>query len=305
MAAPSNEKFMLALCQTAVSYDKKVSIANARSAIEGAAAKGAQMIILGEMFSCPYATKYFREYGEVVPGPGQPPATEKSPSVHLLITLAQQLKVWIVGGSIPELDGEAVYNTCIVVNDKGETVARHRKAHLFDIDVKEIPGKRPAIKFQESETLSPGQQLTTFDTPWCCVALGICYDLRFSEAALAMRSRGAKMFIYPGAFNMTTGPAHWEILAKGRAVDNQAYVALCSPARSEDPKDYQAYGHSMLVSPWGDIKVEAEHQPGLWLAEVEPSECDRIRDQIPISKQKRADLYEIRDNCGAKKQKVE
>jgi len=147
------------------------------------------------------------------------------------------------------------------------------------------------MKFKESDVLSAGPQLTLVDLPWCRAGVGICYDVRFPEYALALRNQGAKLIIYPSAFNMTTGPAHWSILTKGRAVDTQSYVAMVSTARSSDPSDYQAWGHSMMVGPWGDVLAEAEHEPGVWMVEVDPSECDRIRKQVPTSFQKRKDLY--------------
>mmetsp|Transcript_42137 Transcript_42137/g.58615 ORF Transcript_42137/g.58615 Transcript_42137/m.58615 type:complete len:166 (+) Transcript_42137:1-498(+) len=147
------------------------------------------------------------------------------------------------------------------------------------------------MKFKESDVLSAGETMTLVDLPWCRAGVGICYDARFPELALAMRAQGAKVLIYPGAFNMTTGPAHYQLLARGRAVDTQSYVAFASPARSSDKNDYQAWGHSQLVSPWAEVVVEAEHEPGVWVVEIDPSEADRIREQVPTSYQKRGDLY--------------
>jgi len=249
-------------------------------------------VVCGEMMSCPYATKYFREYGERLPlkGSSDPPCQEKAPTAKLLSDLAKQHKVWLVGGSLPELDGEKVYNTCLVFDPAGAIVARHRKVHLFDIDVA-ATDKRPAMKFKESDVLSPGETMTLVDTPWCRIGVGICYDVRFPEYALALRNKGAKLLIYPGAFNMVTGPAHWSVLTRGRANDSQCYVAMVSPSRSPDPKDYQAWGHSTLVSPWAEVVIEAEHEPGVWVSEVDPAEVDRIREQVPTSYQKRPDLY--------------
>jgi len=285
----SNEKFKIGLCQTAVSADKAVSLKNARAAVEQAVSEGAQLVVLGEMFSCPYATKFFHEYGERLPGAGQA-ATDASPTVKTLTDLAIKNKIWLIGGSLPELEGDKVYNTCLVVSPDGAIVAKHRKVHLFDIDVPAM-GDKPAIKFKESDVLSAGDTLTTVDLPWCRVGLGICYDARFPEHALSLRQRGAKVLIYPGAFNMNTGPSHWNLLARGRAVDTQCFMAMVSPARSEDPKDYQAYGHSLLVSPWGDVLGEAEHAPGVQVHEVDPAISDRIRLQVPTTMQKRKDLY--------------
>lgn len=287
--APSGEKFKIGLCQSHVSHDKSVSLENASKAVAEAVAKGAHLVVLGEMFSCPYATKYFEQYGEKFPLPGQV-ASDSSPTVKLLCELAKTHKVWLVGGSLPELEDGRVYNTCLVLNPDGGIVAKHRKAHLFDIDVAATTS-RPAMRFKESETLTGGDQLTLVDFPWVRAGIGICYDVRFPEYALACRSRGAKLLLYPGAFNMTTGPAHWSLLARGRAIDTQSYVAMVSPARSPDAADYQAWGHSMLVSPWAEVIVEGEHEAGVWVAEIDPSEADRIREQIPTSYQKRADLY--------------
>ncbi|CAK9050375.1 Omega-amidase NIT2 (Nitrilase homolog 2) [Durusdinium trenchii] len=267
-------------------HDKKVSLANAKAAIEEAdVKKGAE---LGEprnplveshkiRFSCPYATKYFFEYGERLPLPGQL-ASDSSPSVKLLCEMAREHKVWIFGGSLPELEGDKVYNTTLVLNPEGGIVAKHRKVHLFDIDVA-ATATRAAIKFKESDVLSVGESMTLVDLPWCRVGVGICYDSRFPELALAMRAEGAKVLVYPGAFNMTTGPAHYQLLARGRAVDTQSYVVFCSPSRSPDKNDYQAWGHSQLINPWAEIVVEAEHEPGVWVVEVDPSEADRIREQ--------------------------
>eukprot|EP00929_Paragymnodinium_shiwhaense_P015553 TRINITY_DN123667_c0_g1_i1.p1 TRINITY_DN123667_c0_g1~~TRINITY_DN123667_c0_g1_i1.p1 ORF type:complete len:568 (+),score=132.60 TRINITY_DN123667_c0_g1_i1:98-1705(+) len=212
------------------------------------------------------------------------------PTVAALSSLALEHKVWLVGGSFAELEGDAVYNTCLTFSPDGGIVAKHRKVHLFDIDVP-ATATRPAMKFKESDVLTAGQNMSLVDLPWCRAGVGICYDVRFPELALSMRSQGAKLLVYPGAFNMTTGPAHWTLLGRGRAVDTQCYVAMASPSRSEDKTDYQTYGHSMLVNPWAEIVKEAEHQPDVVVVEVDPAEADRIRGAVPTSTQKRSDLY--------------
>merc|ERR1711934_861995 len=160
----------------------------------------------------------------------------------MMACAAKELAVYVIGGSVSERDSEGrIFNTCVIFDPKGEIVGKHRKVHLFDID---IPGK---ITFKESETLTGGSALTTFDTPWGKVGVGICYDIRFPELALLMRQQGCKLLVYPGAFNQTTGPAHWELLQRARAVDNQVYVAGVSQARIHNA-GYQAWGHSTVVS---------------------------------------------------------
>ena len=154
-----------------------------------------------------YLTDYFADYAEPVPG-GE---TCKS-----LSAWAKEFNVYLVGGSIPEAgENNKLYNTCTIWGPTGEMLGRHRKLHLFDID---IPGK---MTFQESKVLSPGSSLTTFETEHCRVGVGICYDMRFAEMAQLYREKGCQLLLYPGAFNMTTGPAHWKMLLQARAVDNQ------------------------------------------------------------------------------------
>ena len=118
-------------------------------------------------------------------------------------------------GSIPEKDPnrEKIYNTALVFNPSGELIAKYRKMHLFDVD---IPNK---ITYFESHTFEKGNEITTFDTKYCTMGLGICYDLRFTEQSLAMVEKGAKVLLYPGNFSKATGPLHWELLLRARAVD--------------------------------------------------------------------------------------
>ncbi|KAF0291732.1 Omega-amidase NIT2 [Amphibalanus amphitrite] len=222
------------------------------------------------------ASQYFGEYAESVPD---------GPSCKALSEMARDNSVHLVGGSIPERAGETLYNTATVWAPDGSLVAKHRKVHLFDID---IPGK---IRFQESETLTAGASLTTFSTPWCRVGLGICYDLRFSDMATLYARQGCDLLLYPGAFNMTTGPAHWELLARARSVDNQVYTALVSPAR-DTTASYVAWGHSLVASPWGEVVASTEADETVIYADIDLEELKRIRENIPLGKQRRLDLYD-------------
>eukprot|EP00466_Bigelowiella_natans_P001436 jgi/Bigna1/49507/estExt_Genewise1.C_490098 len=285
-AAPATLK--LALCQVLVGEDKKANIAAAKKAVDEASKKGAELIVLPEIWNGPYDTSCFPVYAETVPGKGasvSDSATE--PSTSFLLSAAKENKVYLIGGSISEKgqDGK-IYNTCIIVNPEGEIIGKHRKVHLFDIDV---PGK---MTFKESDTLSPGNTTTTFDAPFGKVGVGICYDIRFPELSMLMRREGASILIFPGAFNMTTGPAHWELLQRARAVDNQCYVAAASPARNPEAS-YQAWGHSTVVSPWGKVVATTDHNPSTVYAEIDLSEVEKMRENIPTSKQKRNDMYSL------------
>lgn len=131
-------------------------------------------------------------------------------------TTAKKNGVYIVGGSISEVtDDGSYYNTSLVFDPNGEIINEYRKIHLFDID---IPGK---IRSKESETFKPGNKISTFQTKFGTMGLAICYDIRFPELSAILAARGAKVIFYPGQFNLTTGPLHWELLNRLRAVDNQ------------------------------------------------------------------------------------
>ena len=282
------------------------------------------------MWHCPYGNDSFPLYAEEVP-PSSSSGDDDlstSESVRALSEAAASSGVAVVGGSISEKVTDAsdpsapprLFNTCLVFGPDGKLLARHRKAHLFDID---IPGK---ITFLESETLTPGDGATTVDVP--CpkrngkststdssspplvrLGIGICYDLRFPDYASVLTRRGAQVLVYPGAFNTTTGPAHWELLARARAVDAQAFVALCSPARitdedaekaaekaAEKKKPYVAHGHSLAVSPWGEVLADAgAFAVGVSVAELDLTEVATRRRNMPLAAQRRGDLYELVD----------
>ncbi|XP_063299480.1 omega-amidase NIT2 [Pelobates fuscus] len=277
-AARAMTKFRLAVVQLFVTSDKSQNLKRASQLIKDAAQQGAHVVALPECFNSPYGTKYFAEYAETIPGQ----------STQMLSQVAKECGVYVVGGSIPEEDAGKLYNTCAVFGPDGGLLAKHRKIHLFDIDV---PGK---IRFQESETLSCGDSFTVFETPYCKIGVGICYDMRFAELAQIYARKGCKLLLYPGAFNMTTGPAHWELLQRARAVDNQVYVATVSPARDEKAS-YIAWGHSTVVSPWGEVIAKAGTEESITSADIDVQYLDEIRQQIPITKQRRLDLYNVEE----------
>ena len=176
---------------------------------------------------------------------------------------------------MPERDGDRIYNTSYVYDREGSLITKHRKIHLFDIDV---PGGQ---YFKESDVLSPGEQVTVFDTEFGKMGVCICFDIRFPELFLEMRKMGVTMVFVPAAFNMTTGPAHWEVLFRSRAMDQQIYMLGCSPARDETAS-YVAYGHSILTDPWGRVVRELDEKEGLLSMDVDLSYAEAVRQQIPL-----------------------
>jgi omega-amidase len=270
-----SSEFTFAAIQMKIGSDKTLNIKNARDRIITATQKGAQVVSLPECFTGPYGTQYFAEYSE---------SATDGPAFQMLSEVAQQTGCYLIGGSFPEKDQEQIFNTCLIFDPNGNQIGRHRKLHLFDID---IPGK---IKFIESDILTRGSSITVVETKFGNIGIGICYDLRFNELAQLYQKLGCKMICYPGAFNMTTGPVHWELLIRSRALDNQVYVAGICSARNTDAT-YHAWGHSTVANPWGEVIATTEHDEDIVYAKIDLKKIDEVRSQIPILKQKRYDVY--------------
>ncbi|TFK93166.1 carbon-nitrogen hydrolase [Polyporus arcularius HHB13444] len=294
--APTFKPFNLALIQLGgVGAEKAANLKHAREMIkkaasgDGGAKPKPDLVVLPECFNSLYGHVHFPVYAETIGyTPGQPydVSASQSESVKMLSAAAKEEGVWLIGGTIPEREESTgkLYNTATAYNPKGELVAIHRKVHLFDID---IPGK---IKFKESETLSPGNSVNKFDTDFARIGLGICYDVRFPELAMINARQGCHVLIYPSAFNTTTGPLHWELLQRARAVDNQVYFSMCSPAR-DLTQNYHAWGHSMVVDPMGNVIAETEHEEDIVYAHIDPKVLQEARAGIPVTTQRRFDVY--------------
>jgi predicted amidohydrolase len=269
--------FKIGICQLKVVQEKGENLQKAREMIILAARQGAQVVILPEMFNCPYQTHLFPEYAESFPD---------GPSIKMLAEAARMQKVYVVGGSFPERAGDCVYNTSFTFGPDGKLLGRHRKIHLFDVD---LPG---GIKVRESATLSAGNQVTILQTEFCPLGVAICYDIRFPELFRLMALAGSRLIIVPAAFNLTTGPAHWEITFRVRAVDNQVYVAGASPARDYSA-GYITYGHSLVVDPWGEIVAQASEEEKIIYAEIDLNKIKKVRNELPLLKHRCTDLEQL------------
>ncbi|MEA4824382.1 MAG: carbon-nitrogen hydrolase family protein [Clostridiaceae bacterium] len=264
------------LLQIPVTPDRDQNLRTALDAVHTAASMGAALCVLPEMWRCPYDAALFREYAE----------SEEGALCRALAAAAAREGVYLVAGSVPELCGGRVYNTAFVYAPDGTRVARHRKAHLFDVDV---PG---GIRFRESETLSAGDAVTVFDTPWGKIGLCICFDLRFPELVRTMALSGARAILVPAAFNMTTGPAHWELLFRARALDNQVYTFGVAPARDRNAS-YVSYAHSIAVDPWGTVLCDLGEREGIQVVTLDASRVDAVRKALPLLSARRPELYGI------------
>ena len=273
----------IALCQMNVVDNKEENIKKAIQMIRDSKKQEADLAVLPEMFNCPYENEKFIEYAEEL---------NDSKTLSEIAKHAKEEDIHVLAGSIPELEindednSESIYNTAVLFDNKGKFLGKHRKMHLFDIDVK---GK---IYFKESDTLSAGNEFTVIDTELATIGIGICYDIRFVELSRIMALNGAQILIFPGAFNLTTGPAHWEILFKSRALDNQVYTIGVAPALDKDA-NYNSFGHSIAANPWGEVIEELDYEEDLRIVQIDLDEINRIREEIPILKNRRTDLYEI------------
>lgn len=266
----------IAQLQTHVYPESQRNLTQLAALIDKVMTEKPDLITLGEMFQCPYITENFPLYAE----------EEGGETWQKLSQLAASHQVYLSAGSVPELADGKVYNTAYVFDRQGRQIAKHRKVHLFDIDVE------GGQSFRESDTLSAGDSVTVFNTEFGKVGLCICFDFRFPELGRLMALKGAKLILVPAAFNMTTGPAHWEVMFRSQALNNQCFVAGTSPARDED-FSYVAWGHSLVVSPWGDIIKEADEKEGFQITEIDLSETDRIRGQLPLLSARRTDVYRL------------
>ena len=229
--------------------------------------------MLPEMFSCPYSRKYFHSFAS---------AGHES-TIAILSALANELGIYIVGGTVPETDGGKIYNTCFIFDREGRQIARHRKIHLFDSD---------ALNTHESHTFSPGNEITVFDTEFGKMGCAVCFDVRFAELFRAMAMRGARLVFLPAQFNTYTGPAAWELLIRSRAIDNQLFVVGAETARYEG-FSYECWGHSMAADPYGAKIAECDETEQLLYVDIDLDKVENTRSQFPVLPLLRRDVYNV------------
>ncbi|MGI6512474.1 MAG: carbon-nitrogen hydrolase family protein [Catenisphaera adipataccumulans] len=235
-------------------------------------------ICLPEMFACPYDTKCFPDYAEPFEGA----------CFQFMQQLAIRHHAYVIGGSFPEIDHGHIYNTAPVFDRSGRLLARHRKMHLFDIQV------QGGQHFKESDILSAGDAVTTFPTEFGTMGICICYDIRFPELGRLMALHGARCFFVPAAFNQTTGPAHWELTFRAQALFNQVFCVATAPAL--DPHaSYHSWGHSLITDPWGRVVTQAGTDACSQITSIDINDTEQVRQQLPLLKHRRTDLYRLEE----------
>lgn len=208
-----------------------------------------------------------------------------------LLNLPEEKRIEIsMGVHEPTSDGKRVQNTLLWLDKTGEIKHRYQKIHLFDVDI----ANGPILK--ESKSVEPGREIIPpFETPIGKLGPAICYDIRFPEHALRLRTLGAQVLQFPSAFTVRTGQAHWEILARSRAIDTQSYVIMpAQVGKHTDDGTRQSYGHSLVVDPWGSIIAQApdsDSEPRIILAEIDLDIVEKVRQNMPLWDQRRPDIY--------------
>jgi predicted amidohydrolase len=277
-----HEDVTAAVVQMSSTDDVARNLGEARRWVEAAAREGATLVVLPEYF-CWIGTDERERVALAEPfGDG--------PIQAALAALAREARVWLIGGTVPirpghaDRDGrERAYNTSVLIDPNGRDVARYDKVHLFGFN----DGRE---RHAEADTMVPGERVGAAATPFGEIRLSVCYDLRFPE--LYRAAPPADLIAVPAAFTHTTGLAHWELLLRARAVENQAFV-LAAGQCGTHPNGWRTFGRSMIVGPWGEVLACCEQpEPGMALARLERSVLNGVRARLPALTHRRIAISE-------------
>jgi len=262
------ERITVAAVQMISSPVVQENLATAGRLLAEAVASGAQLVTLPEYWPIMGRADTDKVAHAEQPGAG--------PIQDFLAAQARGHGIWLIGGTLPLVSGDAgrVLNTTLVYDPQGRPVGRYDKIHLFGFSKGEE-------SYDEARTIVPGQTVGTFDAPWGRVGMSICYDLRFPELFRAMGE--CALIVVPAAFTHTTGKAHWEVLLRARAIENQCYV-LASAQGGLHPNGRRTFGHTMLVDPWGEVKAVLAEGEGVVKGEIDPAFLAQVRQNLPALK---------------------
>lgn len=241
------------------------NFAAARRLIGDAAQQGAQLVLLPEY----WPIMGMKELDKLA----HAEELDAGPIQAFMSEMAREHRIWLIGGTLPMTapDAGKVLNTMMVYDPEGKHVVRYDKIHLFSFT-------RGDESYDEAKTIVHGTKVATFDAPCGKVGLSVCYDLRFPELYRAMGD--CTLIVMPAAFTYTTGKAHWEILLRARAIENQCYV-LAAAQGGNHVNGRRTWGHSMLIDPWGEVKAVLAGGEGIVVGEVEPQQLQRVRESLP------------------------
>lgn len=262
-----------AVCQNKPSWNKEESISRVIKMVRRVADDGADLVVLPEIFYHPYELAHVPDLAE-----------RDQRTIERLRETARELKIHLCTGTTAEMRGEHCYNESHLIGPDGAILLTHRKCHLFNLNSSQL-------KTSESAVFHAGDSLEVANTELGKIGILICYDIRFPEAARALALRDAEIILVPAAFNQVTGPAHWHTMFKARAIENQVFIAAASPALNPDAK-YKAYGHSVIVDPWGEVLAEADgDRESVIKADLDPERLREVRERLPLLSSRRPDIY--------------
>ena len=267
MSAAERLSFNAAMIQMRSGLDPAANLAAALELIDEAKEAGADYVLTPEMTNI-LAAKREQLFAKIV-------AEEQDATLTTLREVARKLAIYIHIGSLAiKASPEKAANRSFLIDRRGEVAARYDKIHMFDVDL------AGGESYRESNTYRPGELAMVADLPWGRLGLTVCYDLRFPALYRALAEAGASFLAIPSAFTRQTGEAHWHILQRARAIENGCFVfAAAQGGKHENGRE--TYGHSLVVDPWGRILAEGGTEPGVVMAQVDPSEVVAARSRIP------------------------
>ena len=285
-AIPSDagrDAFKVAALQMNSSADKERNVATALELIDRAAASGARLVALPEVWTYLGPDEGNRPNAEPIPGP----------TIERLAERARRHGIFVHAGSMLESrSGDPrLYNTTAVIDPDGQVIARYSKIHMFDVVLDGV------ASFEESATVAPGDEIVTVDIDGVRVGLAICYDLRFPELFRILALRGAELIILPAAFTMTTGKDHWEVLIRARAIENGVFMVAPGQVGQHPPGNW-CYGRSLIVDPWGTVLATAPDTETAITTELDFERARNVRRQIPSLANRMPDRYVWPDSVG-------
>ncbi len=254
------------------------NLRNAGQLLEQAHAQRARLALLPENFALMGANE--RDKLALAEDDGRGPIQD------FLASAACKLQMWIVAGTVPLKTAEAgrVHAACLAYDAAGQRVARYDKMHLFDVDV---PGTAGGERYRESATIAPGaESFVVLDSPAGRLGLSVCYDLRFPELYRGLSARNAELLLVPSAFTERTGAAHWDVLLRARAIENQCYVVAANQCGGH-PGGRRTFGHSCIVDPWGQVLAQRAAGEGIVAAAVPSRTLHDLRRTFPVLEHRR------------------
>ncbi|MBR8069765.1 carbon-nitrogen hydrolase family protein [Burkholderia cenocepacia] len=263
--ARSATPFQVAALQMVSTPDVTRNLAEARRLIAEAAGEGAQLVLLPEYF-CFMGHRDTDKLALAEP-------YRDGPIQQFLADAARRHGIWVIGGTLPlkAPEPDRVLNTTLVFDPSGNEAARYDKIHLFNFE-------KGDESFDEARTIRAGDTVVAFGAPFGQVGLSVCYDLRFPE--LYRRMGDCALMVVPSAFTYTTGRAHWEMLLRARAVENQCYV-LAAAQGGKHENGRRTWGHSMLIDPWGEIVAVRDEGASVVLGTLDPQRIADVRQSLP------------------------